>query len=72
MHGKEKEMAFSKITLGKLSCVQTPSLSRRSRISQANIDGFSALISAIFDTTSNNMIYMIEKKRVEYIQKKDY
>ena len=40
-------------TLGKLSCVQTPSLRRRSRISHANIDGFSALISAIFATTSN-------------------
>ena len=41
------------LTLGKLSCVQMPSLSRRSRISQAKIDGFSPLISAIFATTSN-------------------
>jgi len=48
MEGKRKV----KFTLGKLSWVQTPSLRRRSRISQANIDGFSALISAIFATTS--------------------
>ncbi len=45
-------------TLGKLSCEQTPSLRRRSRISQANIDGFSAFISEIFATTSNSNIYI--------------
>jgi len=60
MERKRKE----KFTLGKLSWVQTPSLRRRSRISQANIDGFSALISAIFATTSNEMIYVYKKNRL--------
>jgi hypothetical protein len=54
-----KKKIFFKSTLGKLSCVQTPSLRRRSRISQANIEGFSALISAIFATTSNRIIYLL-------------
>jgi hypothetical protein len=39
-------------TLGMLSSLQTPSFRRRSRISQANIDGHSRLYVDIFCTTS--------------------
>ena len=39
-------------TLGMLSWLQTSSLSSRSRISQANIDGHSRLYAAILCTTS--------------------
>ncbi len=40
------------LTLGILSWLQTPSESRRSRISHAKIDGHSLLNWAIFETTS--------------------
>ena len=55
------KMYLEIFTLGKLSCEQTPSLRRRSRISQANIDGFSAFISEIFATTSNSNNYIKEE-----------
>lgn len=42
---------FGELTLGMLSFVQIPSDSRRSLISQANIEGHSRLYSAILLTT---------------------